>query len=234
MSFYLDLAVIIVVTIAMVNGYLKGLVRTFMEFISVLLSAVGANLIAITYREPFAAFFISGGIRSALKGGPPVANSEKLFNMSDILSSIGLPADVAQGIGGAIGDKMTSATSEALDMMSDAVATHATTVFSVPLSYLLLFVVSFVLLNSIFKIVILAVDTFFKLPVLSLLNHTGGLMLGVIQGIIICALICIAISFLISLYAFDPSAPFGLSDIDKTILLRHIYNSSIVKRFWFG
>ncbi len=85
-------------------------------------------------------------------------------------------------------------------------------------------IVLFVVTSIVVKIIIKLLNTFSKLPVISFFNKISGLLIGIIQGLIIIWVICIALTF----FYFNPSWKEFFDMLNSSMLGSYMYENNIL------
>lgn len=218
-----DIVFVVIFALYMIGGYSKGLVRSLLESLSMIISLVVSAVIAGTYQRGFCDAFVLKVLEALLSGKASSVDLSKVPGLSALLDLMG--ENAAEDISFLAGDIIES--------LSSAVQLQALDGFAMSVSYTLLFVITFIILSALLNAAIMMVDTAFKLPVINVLNNTGGAAIGALKGYIVCGIICVVISYIIVSFASSPDAPLTQQFVDDTYLLKFIYHSFPVSSFLF-
>ena len=165
-------------------GAHRGLFRALAGLAAVIAALVGAAVIANALAAPAArlvAPLIQSSIESRVEEAMarqevqmPEADVEGDFSVEELLSLLGLDADVREELAGQAQEKLQDTG------VSLAVAVVESLAESV--LYAALFLLSFVVLTILLRLLIRVLDLVLKLPGLHALNALGGALAGLIEG----------------------------------------------------
>ena len=202
--FIFDLIILIVLILAVVQGYRKGFVLTLCGFLALFVALIGASFLSNTMSGP-----VSRALQPAIESSltqifsdhttvqpPAVEGSSSQSPESQVPDESQLPLQEAldilqdskfyqgfvEAIQSAVDEGMVSATANAARVISDYIATQ--------ISKLVIFIISFVLILVLWFFISHALDLAFRLPVLSSLNHWGGAALGLVKGGLLLLIAC--------------------------------------------
>ena len=212
MNIALDVIFLAIIGGAAFKAYRAGFVKTILQFISLLLSCILAFVVSARWTPVINERFVYPMMSDTLHQQMGSAVQEASGGVLEILS--GIVSGIAMIFADLLGQQISMSLSE--------------TITRVILLFLL-----FTLFSILFGIVIFVVDTAFKLPVLHSLNQIAGLGIGLLQGIVTCMLLCVAISFFVTMFQNVEESPISGADIEKTIIVHHIYNNGLVKPLLF-
>ena len=170
-------------------GACRGLFRTLMELLTVVVALVGAGLIAGALAAPAArltAPLIEEHIRQQVDDAMTVQSSQQVqmpeldveedegFEIADLLALMGLDEDVR--------DSLVEETQEKIADTGKTIAVALVESVAQSLLYGVLFLLSFLILMVLLKLAIRALDLVLKLPGLHLVNSLGGAVVGLVEG----------------------------------------------------
>lgn len=213
-----DVSSLAIFAVCMLVGYSRGLIRTVLGFCRSLI-ALGLGLfISQRYYATFSAAVVQPVIRKTIEKQLEAQSSAVASDLTNQLSaqtdSIGqffsqAGQNLAQSFGrifSGVGENVTSAVYGSL---SDSI------------SRLILFVLAFALCSVILGWVILLLDVVFKLPLLSQVNHLGGIFAGVVVAVALCVVGSFALFSWAKLYGPGDTLPSALQALfDSKIALR--------------
>lgn len=182
------------ITVAVLGGFAiwgacRGLFRTLMELLTVVVALVGAGLIAGALAAPAArltAPLIEEHIRQQVDDAMTVQSSQQVqmpeldveedegFEIADLLALMGLDEDVR--------DSLVEETQEKIADTGKTIAVALVESVAQSLLYGVLFLLSFLILMVLLKLAIRALDLVLKLPGLHLVNSLGGAVVGLVEG----------------------------------------------------
>lgn len=215
--FIFDLIVLIVLILAVVQGYRKGFVLTLCSFLAVFVAFIGASILSDALAGP-----VSQAITPAIESGiqdtvgsyyqytPPVEDSgdgstpgDAFFDelpLEDVLAALqdsSLYRSLTQNFQQAVEDGVETVAANAVRALAEYVA--------VQLTRTVLFLLCFVLILAGWFVLSHALDLAFKLPVLSTLNQWSGAAVGLVKGGVLLFIACWLFRGLIPQEAVDQS-----------------------------
>ena len=194
----IDLALAAVLAVFAVLGAHKGLVRSLMALVSVVLALIGATLLTAMLVEPatdlvyprvqekvltqFEHDIPSGALAAegndlSAGGLLPDEVSELLDGALDTLKRFGVSDDAINGVTERVTDSAASAAERAAYLLVKTVVQAA------------LFLALFLLLLLLLRLLTHALDRLFDLPVLHTINSVGGAALSLVEGALLVFLI---------------------------------------------
>lgn len=215
--FIFDLIVLIVLILAVIQGYRKGFVLTLCGFLAVFVAFIGASILSDALAGP-----VSQAITPAIESGiqdtvgsyyqytPPVEDSgdgstpgDAFFDelpLEDVLAALqdsSLYRSLTQNFQQAVEDGVETVAANAVRALAEYVA--------VQLTRTVLFLLCFVLILAGWFVLSHALDLAFKLPVLSTLNQWSGAAVGLVKGGVLLFIACWLFQGLIPQEAVDQS-----------------------------
>ena len=215
--FIFDLIVLIVLILAVVQGYRKGCVLTLCGCLAVFVAFIGASILSDALAGP-----VSQAITPAIESGiqdtvgsyyqytPPVEDSgdgstpgDAFFDelpLEDVLAALqdsSLYRSLTQNFQQAVEDGVETVAANAVRALAEYVA--------VQLTRTVLFLLCFVLILAGWFVLSHALDLAFKLPVLSTLNQWSGAAVGLVKGGVLLFIACWLFQGLIPQEAVDQS-----------------------------
>ena len=215
--FIFDLIVLIVLILAVVQGYRNGFVLTLGGVLAVFVAFIGASILSDALAGP-----VSQAITPAIESGiqdtvgsyyqytPPVENSgdgstpgDAFFDelpLEDVLAALqdsSLYRSLTQNFQQAVEDGVETVAANAVRALAEYVAVQLTRTVLFLLCFVLILAGGFVLSH--------ALDLAFKLPVLSTLNQWSGAAVGLVKGGVLLFIACWLFQGLIPQEAVDQS-----------------------------
>lgn len=176
-----DLVILALLLFFAIRGARRGLILSLLSLVSVLVAFVGAILISNFAAKPVADWlqpsvepYVQTAVESALPNyiDGDVLASDKLMAL---LNETNLPL----GLNEVLSDFLQEhAVTSGVDSLTDNIVPVLASKISLALSYAALFVISFVLILLLWKLLIHAIDLVSRLPGLNGLNKLGGFLLG--------------------------------------------------------
>ena len=185
----IDVIVAAILVAAAVWGAHRGLFRSLAGLAVVIVALVGAAIIANTLAAP-AARLVTPLIREHIETKVdeamaqqsqevqmPEEDVDEGFAIADLLALMGLDEDVR--------DSLVRQTEEKIQDTGISLAMAVVESVAQSILYAALFLVSFVGLTILLKLLIRAMDLVLQLPGLHLVNSLGGAVIGLIEGALV-------------------------------------------------
>ena len=176
-----DLVILALLLFFAIRGAKRGLILSLLSLVSVLVAFMGAILISNFGAKPVADWLqpsVEPHVQTAVESALPnyidgdVLASDKLMAL---LNETNLPL----GLNEVLTDFLQEhAVTSGVDSLTDNIVPVLASKISLALSYAALFVISFVLILLLWKLLIHAIDLVSRLPGLNGLNKLGGFLLG--------------------------------------------------------
>lgn len=229
----LDLIVVAIMALCAFLSAKRGFVRTVVELVGFILAL-------------YLAFTVSGAVANTLYNNtiePAIVNTvtENVTNtaavtVDDTVNAVweGLPAIVSNSASffgveaSAVSDTINNQLSNTSDVsaIAQTVAQKAVQPVVVPLIKSVLGTVLFIILMFVVKIFARLINRVFKLPLIGGINRLLGGILGLGKGLVISAIICIAISTLIAITGKE-FLFFTKENIENSLLFGLLANISL-------
>lgn len=220
--FIFDLIVVIVLALAVIQGYRKGFVLTLCGFLAVFVAFLGATILSDALAGP-----VSQAIRPAIEQSVSQSLQQSLeeqgvalpeasapeegtdqeqaelwenFSLDEVLGLLQdseLVQRFSQAIHEAVSEGVLEVTSTAAAAVADYIARE--------IARMVLFAICFILVLAGWFLLSRALDLAFKLPVLSTLNQWSGAAIGLIKGGALLFIVCWLFRGLIPQEAVDQS-----------------------------
>ena len=176
----IDVIMAVVLIAAVIYGAHRGLFRALAGLAVVIVALVGAAIIANTLAAP-AARLVTPLIREQIetKVDEAMARQSQEVQMpeEDLLALMGLDEDVR--------NSLASQTQEKIQDTGVSLVMAVVESLAQSILYAALFLVSFVGLTILLKLLIRAMDLVLQLPGLHLVNSLGGAVIGLIEGALV-------------------------------------------------
>lgn len=179
-----DLIILALLIFFAIRGARRGLVLTLLSLVSVLVAFVGALLISNFCAKPVAQWLqpsIEPHVQSAVESALPdylegeVLSTDKLLALLD-------ETNLPLGLNEVLADFLREHTlSPDLDALTDNIVSVLAEKVSLAIVYVALFLISFVLILILWKLLSHALDLVARLPGLNTLNKLGGFLLGALR-----------------------------------------------------
>lgn len=211
-----DLIILALLIFFAIRGARRGLVLTLLSLVSVLVAFVGALLISNFCAKPVAQWLqpsIEPHVQSAVESALPdylegeVLSTDKLLALLD-------ETNLPLGLNEVLADFLREHTlSPDLDALTDNIVSVLAEKVSLAIVYVALFLISFVLILILWKLLSHALDLVARLPGLNSLNKLGGFLLGVLR----CAVLLFVAAWLLRMLGSDL---ISAETIESSYLLR--------------
>lgn len=234
---FLDFVVVAVMALSAIYGFLKGFIKSIFGLLSTLVSAFLASQLAQMLAPTLSERITEVGMKSAfltiipdvdLTGIPTTIESVTLA-----LQEYGLPGWMVNTVAGHITQQVENGAATAGEQLRETIAEGMAQAVSLSFTHMLLFVILFFVLLAVMQIIMLLLDTVFKLPLLNMANRLGGMAMGLVQGALICGVVCVIVSLILLYTAGDPDAMLTMESVKSTYLFHHFYDNPIIEMFLF-
>lgn len=218
LPYLIDAVVVLIFVCVVLDGRRRGFVKMVLSLIAAIISVVVAGQIS----EPIAAAINDAYVHDII-----VEEIDNNFNVEEITAEDiegieeSLPPEVAQIAEEAdisIEEILTQAVNSEGDIVENIVES-AEDELIIPVLAMLVFVSVYIVLMIIFAIIIGAIDTVFRLPVINKLNSALGAVLGAVKGVIVISVLSIA-------------AIFGASFAPQNELAAAVVNSALINKIF--
>lgn len=230
----IDLAVILIIAAFIFRGYKKGFIVTVLTlvsmFVAILVTQIvspivsGALIRNETVMETMTEQISS---LSSLWASPDedIDETETILDDTDMseeekteISNLHLPANIKDKLGD--NEMWEEYKQEGINNIKEYVSRFLAITIINSLSY----VVVFLIVITILKILIHTLDIISKLPVLKSINKYVGAALGLAEGVIVIWILCI----ISTLFASTPLGIYLFDEINNSPFLSYIYNNNLL------
>ena len=185
----IDVIMAVVLIAAVIYGAHRGLFRALAGLAVVIVALVGAAIIANTlaapaarlvtplFREQIETKVDEAMARQSQEVQMPEEDVDEGFAIEDLLALMGLDEDVR--------NSLASQTQEKIQDTGVSLVMAVVESLAQSILYAALFLVSFVGLTILLKLLIRAMDLVLQLPGLHLVNSLGGAVIGLIEGALV-------------------------------------------------
>lgn len=209
MDYAILIGVIAVLGLSAFYGYKRGFVHIVLSMVAMLVTSILAAILTVP---------VSAMIASATSFDESIEESvAELVSANEVvdlqsLSKLNLPTQIeeviVEGAAGAVGGFTEYIVSTVADLILRAIT----------------FFVLIIIIYIVVRIVIFMLDFISKLPVINSINKTGGLVVGLLQGLLIVWIACLVVT------AFGDKAwaQEVFAQINANPLLTFIYNNNLI------
>ena len=210
MGTVISIVLIGIIIICIWSGYKKGVIMGIGGILAIIVSLYGANLLANTFSyevlpalRPFASGYIEKQINDGEKGVIAKMGWDRGdYSVADLLEQHpGSSQDFAAQCYLSLGIDETSSASMAeqsvarADETGDSLVDSIVQVLCEKVSFVACFVLAFVLILIVLTVIGNLPNLSYKIPNLDLINDIGGAVLGLVTGLMFCAIIVWALKF---------------------------------------
>jgi uncharacterized membrane protein required for colicin V production len=236
----IDLILLLILVLFISTGFRRGLVSSLAGLLSFIIALLGASLLARAC-APTVATWIAPSIETALVEKFQTAQDDQnplpsATPTPETSESANLPSSGSESEGAAAEDTglfamlkqfglyervaqyIADATEQQTTAASTGIAKALSLSLALPIAFWALFLAFSIVLRIVLGILIRALNLVARLPVLHQLNHVGGLLFGLIQGIVFLFLI----AWILHLFAFRLPE----NTVEQTVLLRLLLHSN--------
>lgn len=211
-----DLVILALLLFFAIRGARRGLILSLLSLVSVLVAFVGAILISNFGATPVADWLqpsVEPHVQAAVESALPNYINDDVLS-SEKLTALLNETDLPFGLNEVLSDFLQEHTfTSGVDSLTDNIVPVLASKISLALSYTALFVISFVLILLLWKLLIHAVDLVSRLPGLNGLNKLGGFLLGALW----CSVLLFVAAWLLRMFG---SNLIPADTVDASYLLR--------------
>lgn len=213
MSIIIDLVFIALIVINILDGCKKGFAKIVLSFAAMLITWFIAGELSLPVaewaNEAFAGGWITGSIEKLISGGISNGTDALIASIPDYIAN-------AAEIAGVSLEKLASQLGNTVDPVVAAADIYKSieNPLVLPVLRIISFYILYSLLNIVFSIVIKLICKVFKLPVIKRFNRMLGGAFGALRGVVIAAVISIALGLAAMVI---PATSFALA-LDKSIV----------------
>ncbi len=231
----LDIIIIGILAVTGVMGWLRGLIKSVFGLLSTLLAAVLATVGANHFAPMLSEKLTEVGMKQVFLSMIPDISvmDSSVQNLSDALQAQGLPTALTKVVADSLNAVLQNGAVAGGDLR-ELLAQSLAQQISLGLTRMVLFSVLFFVALALLQVLLLVLDTVFRLPVLNLANRVGGLAFGLVQGGLICAVVCVVVSAILMYTAGEPDALVTMEQVEQTVLFKLFYHSPLISAFLFG
>ncbi len=180
----IDLILLAILLVFAILGAKRGLIQSLFSLVSVLVAFVGAILISNFCAAPVAEWLeptISPSIESAVESAFPDHMTNAQLTMDNIIQLIE-DAKLPFGLNKVLSDYIT----EHPPVLDTDAVTNSVTAFlaekiTLGIAYIALFLISFILILLLWKLLSRTLNFVSKLPGLNFVNRVGGFLFGILR-----------------------------------------------------
>ncbi len=223
MSFLVDIILVAVILIAVISGWKKGFIRTFMGLISFAASIVLTWLLYNPVSKFIYDKFLLGGISRYIEnafeaelGGSGASLGELFAELPDVFTNFLNRFSNTNDAVTFYSENANATSAQLSRFMAEPIADS--------LSKIIAFVGLFIIIYIVLKLLTKLLDKIVKLPLLNGVNKFLGIVLGAVLGLFTAWVLAIAFEALLpQLSSLFPKL-FKENTADTTIIMRFLYN----------
>lgn len=235
MGYILDILIVALFAACVIYGAKKGFFKSLMSLVTGIAAYVSAYAFTPALSLYIKDKFIIDGVRSSLTKtffsiaeGASATAGEKLYDVNKLLQDPQV-SKMLESFGGAefSPEKLVDSTPDAfsaVEGLANTVADPISTMISDVVAFGLLFVLSLLVL----KIITVLVGTFFKLPVLSTLDKTMGVVFGIAAGVFFSMFAIILITSLCATLESASPGTFSNEIVENSLIIRLFSDTNIL------
>lgn len=198
----IDLIILALLVFFAIRGARRGLVLSLLSLISVLVAFVGAVLISNFCAQPVAEWLqpsVEPYVQSAVESALPDYSEGEVLSADKLIALLD-ETNLPLGLNEVLADFFREHSfSPDLDTLTDNIVPVLAEKVSLAAVYIVMFLVSFVLILLLWKLLSHALDLVTRLPGLNALNKLGGLLLGALR----CSILLFVVAWLFRLLGSD-------------------------------
>lgn len=224
MGIVVDILIVLIIGLCVFMGYKKGLARCLLKLVTTLI----ALFIAIALYRPFVNFVVNNTIideniqlslEKVMNNGIEERKSEQDTDL--VKEDSGVPKPIAEYLNSNFKDSVQQKQEEAVISVARGAALLIVNIAC--------FILIYVIVKIILKILSILIDIVSKLPVIRQFNEVGGLIYGLLQGVFIILLLMTAVAIVTPLT--------GAYEVAGVINQSHVgaffYNNNVILNIIF-
>ncbi len=179
-----DLIILAVLIAAACRGYRRGLILSLFSLLAVVVALVGAIILSNLWSPALSQYLqpkLSPSVTSAVESVLPESTATAADDLFRLLEEADLPFGLEQYLPG-IREDGVAAAEDASHAWVEALSGTLTEQLADSIAKNGLFILAFILILSLWKLLARALDLAARLPVLHTLNQLGGLLIGLLRG----------------------------------------------------
>lgn len=206
MDYIILIGVIAVLVLSGLNGYKKGLVKIVLSMVAMIVTVILAGLLTVP---------VSGIIKEATPVYEAIETS-----IDDIVKSNNIDVSTIDKLNlpEQLQEKIMEGADEAIENFNNYIVTTVSDMILKALTFLILIVVIYIIVSIIIKVF----DFISKLPIINSINKTGGLIVGLAQGLIVIWIACL----IVTAFGDKSWAQETFRQINNNDFLTFIYNNN--------
>lgn len=211
-----DLIILALLVFFAIRGARRGLVLTLLSLVSILVAFVGALLISNFCAQPVAQWLqpsVEPHVQSAVDSVLPSYLDGEVLSTDKLLALLD-ETNLPLGLNDVLSDFLSEHSfSPDLDTLTADIVSVLAEKVSLAIAYIALFLISFVLILILWKLLSHALDLVTRLPGLNTLNKLGGFLLGALR----CAILLFVVAWVLRMFG---SNLISAEVIESSYLLR--------------
>ena len=224
MGIFVDILIVVIIGLCIFTGYKKGLAKCLLKLVTTII----ALFIAIILFRPFVNFVVNNTIideniqlslEKVMNNGIEERKDEKDTDL--VKEDSGVPKPIAEYLNNNFKSSANQKKEEAVISVARGAALLIVDIAC--------FILIYVIVKIVLKILTILVDIVSKLPVIRQFNEVGGLLYGIVQGIFIVLLLMTAVAIVTPLTGAYEVA----SIINQSHIGAFFYNNNIILNIIF-
>ena len=209
MDYAILIGVIAVLGLSAFYGYKRGFVHIVLSMVAMLVTSILAGLLTVP---------VSAMIASATSFDETIEESvAELVSVNEVVdlqsvSKLNLPTQIEEII--------VEGAGEAVGGFNDYIVSTVSDLILKAITFFILIIIIYIVV----RIVIFMLDFISKLPVINSINKTGGLVVGLLQGLLIVWIGCL----IVTAFGDKAWAQEVFTQINANPLLTFIYNNNLI------
>lgn len=230
MHWIIDLLLVFILVYCAWRGYRNGIIVGVCGFAAILVAVVLGNILATTYAEdlsgvlePFASGVVDSAMSEVLNGTvdeegnvveliDPSLRGDTAAVARAVLNRLGMAENTAASLGDSAAEYVEAVGPQLSERLSQALC--------IRLSYVVIFMVAFLLVLIVFTVVGNVIDLRFSLPGIELVDRIAGAAIGLLRGFAMVVFLALLLRYAGVLL------PEGT--VEKTILARNLVEHNIL------
>lgn len=206
MDYIILIGVVAVLALSGLYGYKRGFIKIVLSMVAMVVTFILAAVLTVP-------------VSSVIKSVTPIYDTiESSVRETVNENAIDLTSMDKLGLPTQLEEKIIEGASETVDNVTDYIVTSISDMLLKALTFIILIIVIYIIV----RIVIAILDLISKLPIINGINKSGGLVIGLVQGLLLIWIACLVVT------AFGDTewAKEVFAQINANQLLTFIYNNN--------
>lgn len=232
MNIVLDLIVVLIIAVFIFTTMRHGFVKSFLNLAALILAVVIVSscgkILASTAYDAFLKKSINKSVSDKISSSAYSATDVSESDIKAIYSKLPQLVQNSAKNSGITPEKLINNVGDSKEKLAASIENDVIRPVACSFIQIIIQILLFALLMFLFGLIIKFLCTLFKAPVLSHVNKALGALLGFVKGVVVAAIVCCLISYIVSVSRDGEFLIFTSAAIDKSVLFKAL-SSYILK-----